>query len=139
MHSGVVPLSGGRGHVTEVTLELPDPLTAHNVQPPRLSITDKQINYMIMLFRINSFILSYNKNPNCKQLKICIHMNKYVEVCLCFLTSSTGRSTAGRWCWWAGSSTGCFYSLQSETSRPEVERASGDLRKLLITQWLISR
>lgn len=46
MHSGVVPLSGGRGHVAEVTLELPDPLTAHNIQPPRLSITDKQINYI---------------------------------------------------------------------------------------------
>ena len=38
-HSAVVPLSGGGGHVAEVTLELLDPLTAHHVQPLRLPIT----------------------------------------------------------------------------------------------------
>lgn len=38
MHSGVVPLSGLRGHVAEVAVVLLDPLTAVHVQPLRLSI-----------------------------------------------------------------------------------------------------
>lgn len=41
MHSGVIPLSGVRGHAAEVTLVLLDPLTAAHVQPLRLAITEE--------------------------------------------------------------------------------------------------
>lgn len=38
-HPGIVPLSGDRGHVAEVTLELQGPLTACHIQPPKVTIT----------------------------------------------------------------------------------------------------
>lgn len=42
MHSGVVPLSGVRGQVAEVTLMLLDPLAAVYIQPLRLAVTEEK-------------------------------------------------------------------------------------------------
>lgn len=56
MHSGIVPLSGVRGHVAEVTLELPDALTACHIQPVRLSITEEQRNQKIQVEEVCSSV-----------------------------------------------------------------------------------
>lgn len=42
MHSGIVPLSGDRGHVAEVAPQLLDALTARHVRPIRLAVAGEQ-------------------------------------------------------------------------------------------------